>query len=148
MFASFRSLLRLLISAFRTSISCLSFWFSWMASCACLSSSSIFLRRSSRERLAAMLFFFLLSQYRSSFFSLGTGARFFLGGISWSESECVTEVWLLRSLPAAGRPGPESEMGGVRGSITASSRQVAAEYGCCLRCSVTNKHTHTHREIG
>lgn len=94
MLASFSSLLKLLISALSTSISCLSLPFSWMASCACMSSSSVFFLFISLDRLAAWLFLFLLSQYFVSFLSSGMGCLLFLWG--WSMSD--REHWSLLGL--------------------------------------------------
>lgn len=107
-FASFNSLLRLLISAFKTSTSCRSFWFSWIASRAVFSSSSVFFLRISRDRLAATLFFRLLSQYFASFFSSGMGCLFLRGGCSMSSG-------LGRRSRFPELQGRESEVGGVRG---------------------------------
>lgn len=107
-FASFNSLLRLLISAFKTSTSCRSFWFSWIASRAVFSSSSVFFLRISRDRLAATLFFRLLSQYFASFFSSGMGCLFLRGGCSMS-----SELGRRSRFPEL--QGRESEVGGVRG---------------------------------
>ena len=107
-FASFNNLLRLLISAFKTSTSCRSFWFSWIASRAVFNSSSVFFLRISRDRFAAWLFFRLLSQYLASFFSSGIGCLFFRAG--WSASSVLARRSRLPELQ-----GRESEVGGVRG---------------------------------
>ena len=93
MFASFSNRRKLFISAFNTSTSCFIFWFSTRASLALTSSSSTFFLFISLDRLAARLFFRLLSQYLASFFSAGTGFLLFLGGSSTSSSD--PENWSL-----------------------------------------------------
>ena len=117
MFASLNSLLKLFISDLSTSISCFSFWFSCIASLAVLISSSIFFLRSSRDLFAAMLFFFLRSQYFVSFFSLGIGVLFFLeGGSSSPSDESEAEREASSPFPLCRLWGVASEAGGVMGS--------------------------------